>query len=64
MSNGIKIDHEGRIRSTGTGRFLPVPDGVARVKVDDGVVFIFDFEEEEPLPKPTAKDIEKWGEWA
>ena len=63
MSNGIKIDNKGRIRSTITGRFLATPKGVHRIRVSDGVVFLFD-EPEGPLPPPTKKAKREWGQWA
>jgi len=64
MSVGIKVDNKGRIRSTITGRFLATPKGVHRIRVSDGVVFLFDEPKEKPLPPPTKKAKKEWGQWA
>lgn len=60
MSAGITVDTRGNIRDKETGQFLPVPDGVVKVRVDGGILFIV----EPPEPFDIPKGGPEWGEFA
>jgi len=58
MSVGIKFDYKLlQFRNTKTGRFMGLGPGTARIKVDGGVVFALDDEEE---PAPESSSEVKW----
>ena len=62
MSNGIRLDNHGRLKDTATGQFVALPDGVHRIKVAGGAVFVFD-EPEKPPPAPPYDPDSQWGEF-
>jgi len=55
MSVGIKFDYKLlQFRNTKTGRFMGLGPGIARIKVDGGVVLVFD-DDEEPTPRSSSE---------